>query len=71
MAKFTVDIYGDTVCPWCYIGQASLDAAIAQHKTLYPDDTFELHWKPFLLYPSAKISGRHLFPPPPLPQPTN
>lgn len=70
MAKFTVDIYGDTVCPWCYIGQASLDVAIARHKTLYPNDTFELHWKPFLLYPSAKISGTS-FPSPPSPPPTN
>ncbi|KAK1832389.1 hypothetical protein QBC39DRAFT_230929, partial [Podospora conica] len=57
MTKFTVDVYGDTICPWCYIGQASLSTAIAQHKTLFPSDTFELRWKPFLLYPNAKISA--------------
>lgn len=60
MAKFTVDVYGDTVCPWCYIGKKSLDAAIARHKTVYPDDEFQLKWRPYLLYPNAKISGPSL-----------
>ncbi|KAK0641150.1 hypothetical protein B0T16DRAFT_515272 [Cercophora newfieldiana] len=57
MAKFKVDIYADTVCPWCYINKKSIDAAIAKHQTLYPEDEFDLVWRPYLLYPNAKVSA--------------
>ncbi|KAK0708227.1 hypothetical protein B0H67DRAFT_454983, partial [Lasiosphaeris hirsuta] len=59
MAKFTFDIvvYSDTVCPWCYIGKKGLDSAMETHRKRYPDDEFNLVWKPFILYPNAKVSA--------------
>ncbi|KAK1755717.1 thioredoxin-like protein [Echria macrotheca] len=59
MAKFTVDVYADTVCPWCYIGKKSLDAAIAQHRASFPEDDFEINWRPYILFPNAKVSAYH------------
>jgi len=58
MTKFSIDIYADTVCPWCYINKKSLDAAIVQHRSLHPDDEFHLVWRPYILYPNAKVSGK-------------
>jgi len=57
MTKFKVDIYADTVCPWCYINKKSIDAAIEKHQARHPEDEFDLVWRPYLLYPNAKVSG--------------
>lgn len=60
MGRFTVDVYADTVCPWCYIGKKSLDTAIEKHRKLYPEDEFQLNWRPYILFPNAKVSGESL-----------
>jgi predicted DsbA family dithiol-disulfide isomerase len=57
MAKFTIDIYSDTVCPFCYIGKKSLDSAIATYRSQHPDAEFELVWRPFLLHPKNRARG--------------
>ncbi len=48
-----LDIVSDPVCPWCYIGKAMLDAALAQR----PDHSFVLEWHPFQLNPDMPREG--------------
>ncbi|KAK3941632.1 DSBA-like thioredoxin domain-containing protein [Diplogelasinospora grovesii] len=55
--KFTIEIFADTVCPWCYLGKRKLDAAINTHRERYPGDEFDLVWRPFILFPEAKVSS--------------
>ncbi|KAK4229446.1 thioredoxin-like protein [Podospora fimiseda] len=54
---FSIQIISDTVCPWCYIGHKSLQAAISSHLSVYPNTTFDLSWSPFILYPQAPPSA--------------
>ncbi|KAK6357015.1 hypothetical protein TWF718_001346 [Orbilia javanica] len=57
MAKFTIDIVSDTVCPWCYVGFKRLNKAITSFKQTHPDATFDIKWHPYYLNPSApKVS---------------
>jgi len=49
----TLDIISDPICPWCYIGKARLDKALAKH----PEAAFEIHWKPFQLNPEMAPEG--------------
>lgn len=60
MAKFTfnIDVYSDTICPWCYIGQKALDRAIATYTAQHPDVEFKTTWKPYILYPNWAASGK-------------
>lgn len=55
MTHFDIAVVSDTVCPWCYVGKAKLDAGIAAYKTAHPDskDTFSTTWLPFYLNPAA------------------
>lgn len=48
-----LDIFSDPVCPWCYIGKANLDRALAQH----PDHPFRIEWHPFQLNPDMPRQG--------------
>ena len=52
-APITVDIFHDTVCPWCRIGVASLRRAL----TGWDGPPVELHWHPFLLDPDIAPGG--------------
>lgn len=54
MHKIRVDIISDVVCPWCYLGKARLEKAIAQ-----AGDKFEIgmHWYPYQLNPEMPLSG--------------
>lgn len=49
-----IEIYADVVCPWCRIGEARLNRALQQ----FPDETFQLVWKPFQLQPQMPLHGR-------------
>lgn len=51
--NITIDIYSDTVCPWCYIGLIKLKSAIKDFKKA----TFKLTWRPFQLNPNMHING--------------
>ena len=48
-----VDIISDTICPWCYIGKARLEKALAER----PEIDFEIHWHPFQLNPDMPVQG--------------
>lgn len=48
-----LDILSDPVCPWCYIGKANLDRALAAR----PDHPFEIEWHPFQLNPDMPREG--------------
>lgn len=49
----TIDIYSDTVCPWCYIGLKKIKIAM----DLTPQLNFHLLWRPFQLNPNMPIKG--------------
>jgi predicted DsbA family dithiol-disulfide isomerase len=48
-----LDIISDPICPWCYIGKANLDRALAAH----PDHPFLIEWHPFQLNPDMPPQG--------------
>jgi predicted DsbA family dithiol-disulfide isomerase len=48
-----LDIISDPICPWCYIGKAHLDRALAQE----PDHPFVIEWHPFQLNPTMPAGG--------------
>jgi predicted DsbA family dithiol-disulfide isomerase len=48
-----LDIFSDPVCPWCYLGKANLDHALALH----PDHPFQIQWHPFQLNPDMPPEG--------------
>jgi predicted DsbA family dithiol-disulfide isomerase len=48
-----LDIFSDPVCPWCHIGKANLDRALADH----PDHPFQVQWHPFQLNPDMPPEG--------------
>jgi predicted DsbA family dithiol-disulfide isomerase len=53
IAPIRLDIFSDPVCPWCYVGKANLDRALAQH----PDHPFAIQWHPFQLNPDMPAEG--------------
>ena len=48
-----LDIISDPICPWCYIGKANLDAAIAQTGV----NPFDIDWRIFQLNPDMPAEG--------------
>jgi predicted DsbA family dithiol-disulfide isomerase len=48
-----LDIFSDPICPWCYIGKAHLDQALAE----VPDNPFTIRWLPFMLNPDMPAGG--------------
>lgn len=48
-----LDIISDPICPWCYIGKAGLDKALAKN----PDHPFRIEWHPFQLNPDMPQAG--------------
>jgi len=49
----SIDIYLDTICPWCYIGQKKLQSAIEECK----ERNFSTLWRPFQLNPDMPNEG--------------
>lgn len=49
----TIDVVSDVVCPWCFLGQKRLDAAIAAS----PDVDVAISWRPFQLDPTVPREG--------------
>ena len=47
-----LDIISDPICPWCYIGKAKLDRAMAE-----AGNPFEISWRPFQLNPDMPPEG--------------
>ena len=49
----TLEIISDPICPWCYIGKARLDQAIAETGF----DQFDISWRIFQLNPTMPPEG--------------
>jgi predicted DsbA family dithiol-disulfide isomerase len=49
----TIDVFADIACPWCYIGEANLQAALDQR----PGLAVERRWRPFQLQPGLPREG--------------
>lgn len=48
-----IDIFSDTICPWCYVGKKRFEAALAQR----PDLNASVVWHPFELNPDMDEEG--------------
>jgi predicted DsbA family dithiol-disulfide isomerase len=48
-----VDIYSDTVCPWCFLGKRRLELAM----TARPQYEVHITWRPFELNPEVPVEG--------------
>jgi len=48
-----IDLYSDTVCPWCYLGMRRLRSALAMRPQFAP----QVRWRPFELNPELPIDG--------------
>jgi predicted DsbA family dithiol-disulfide isomerase len=48
-----IDIYSDTVCPWCYLGKRRFELAVAARPQYEPRVT----WRPFELNPDFPSEG--------------
>lgn len=53
METVKLDIMSDPICPWCYIGKAFLDEALAAHA----GHPFTIEWHPFQLNPDMPPEG--------------
>ena len=48
-----IDIFSDTICPWCLIGKRRLEAALK----LRPDQQVQIRWRTFQLNPQMPREG--------------
>jgi len=48
----TIDVVSDVVCPWCYLGEKRLEAALAE-----APQKVTLRWRPYQLDPTIPASG--------------
>lgn len=48
-----IEVFSDTVCPWCYVGKRRFEQALA----LRPDLAVDLRWLPFELNPDLPAGG--------------
>ena len=48
-----IDIFSDTICPWCLIGKRRLEAALR----LRPDLPLRIRWRAFQLNPNMPAEG--------------
>jgi len=53
MKTIAIDLYADIACPWCYLGEAQLAAALAAR----PEVTVTVRWQPFQLQPQLPPEG--------------
>lgn len=55
VAPMRVEIFSDVVCPWCYIGKARFDRAVANLKAQGLEIDVEVVYSPYQLDPTAPI----------------
>jgi predicted DsbA family dithiol-disulfide isomerase len=48
-----LDIYSDTICPWCFVGKRRLERALAMR----PQAEIEIRWRAFQLNPGMPEEG--------------
>lgn len=51
-AELMIDVVSDVVCPWCYLGEKRLDAALAEESR-----PVVVRWRPYQLDPSIPEGG--------------
>ena len=54
MENIVIDIVSDVVCPWCYLGKARLELAIAE---VQDEVGVEINWRPYQLNPDYPAEG--------------
>jgi predicted DsbA family dithiol-disulfide isomerase len=54
MERVTIDIVSDVVCPWCYLGKARLELAIAE---VQDELGVDVNWRPYRLNPDIPAEG--------------
>lgn len=59
MSNIQIDIVSDIACPWCAIGYARLERAMAQLKS---DHEFSVQWRAFELNPTHDGQGEPILP---------
>lgn len=52
--KLSLAIVSDIACPWCFIGKARLETALAQNGLV---DRFAITWLPYELNPDMPVAG--------------
>jgi len=52
-----VELTHDLICPWCRIGHARLEQAIARFEAAHPTHRVAILYRPFLLEPSTPPEG--------------
>jgi predicted DsbA family dithiol-disulfide isomerase len=52
-AQMRIDIYSDTVCPWCFLGKKRFELALAERPHYEP----RVIWRPFELNPDIPWDG--------------
>jgi predicted DsbA family dithiol-disulfide isomerase len=52
-AQMRIDIYSDTVCPWCFLGKRRFELALAERPHYEPRVT----WRPYELNPDMPWEG--------------
>ena len=48
-----IDVYSDTICPWCFIGKRRFERALAER----PQPDLAISWRPFQLNPEMPPDG--------------
>ena len=49
-----LEVFSDYTCPWCYVGWARLEKALAR----LPDDIdVQVEWRPFEIHPEVPLEG--------------
>ncbi len=54
MERLTIDVVSDVVCPWCYLGKARLELAIAD---VQDEVGVDVNWHPYRLNPDHPPEG--------------
>lgn len=54
MQRITIDLVSDVVCPWCYLGKARLELAIAD---VQDEVSIDINWRPYQLNPDYPPEG--------------
>jgi predicted DsbA family dithiol-disulfide isomerase len=54
MERITIDVVSDVVCPWCYLGKARLELAIAE---VQDEIGVDINWRPYRLNPDYPAEG--------------
>lgn len=52
-ARMRIDIFSDTICPWCYLGKRRFELALAARPQYEP----RINWRPFELNPDLPWEG--------------